>query len=161
MTEKQQELFESKSVWNAIFTMAVPAMVTMVVMILYNMADMYFVGRTGDTVQVAAVSLVGPVFSIMMAIGSMLGGGACALIAKTLGGKEYRGSTSVFKSLLLGRYLFWRNFWWSCAVVARTSSYVSGIECGDASLCVRVPDCFGDGCTDYDFCISRGKHLKS
>ena len=60
MTEKQQELFESKSVWNAIFTMAVPAMVTMVVMILYNMADMYFVGRTGDTVQVAAVSLVGP-----------------------------------------------------------------------------------------------------
>lgn len=85
MTEKQQELFESKSVWNAIFTMAVPAMVTMVVMILYNMADMYFVGRTGDTVQVAAVSLVGPVFSIMMAIGSMLGGGACALIAKTLG----------------------------------------------------------------------------
>lgn len=88
MTEKQQELFESKSVWNAIFTMAVPAMVTMVVMILYNMADMYFVGRTGDTVQVAAVSLVGPVFSIMMAIGSMLGGGACALIAKTLGEKN-------------------------------------------------------------------------
>ena len=88
MTEKQQELFESKSVWNAIFTMAVPAMVTMVVMILYNMADMYFVGRTGDIVQVAAVSLVGPVFSIMMAIGSMLGGGACALIAKTLGEKN-------------------------------------------------------------------------
>ncbi len=88
MTEKQQELFESKSVWNAIFTMSVPAMVTMVVMILYNMADMYFVGRTGDTVQVAAVSLVGPVFSIMMAVGSMLGGGACALIARTLGEKN-------------------------------------------------------------------------
>ncbi len=88
MTEKQQELFESKSVWNAIFTMSVPAMVTMVVMILYNMADMYFVGRTGDTLQVAAVSLVGPVFSIMMAVGSMLGGGACALIARTLGEKN-------------------------------------------------------------------------
>lgn len=88
MTEKQEKIFSSGNVWNAIITMAVPAMVSMLVMILYNMADMFFVGRTGDTAQVAAVSVVGPVFTLIMAAGSMLGGGGCALIAKTLGQQD-------------------------------------------------------------------------
>lgn len=88
MTEKQEKIFNSGNVWNAIITMAVPAMVSMLVMILYNMADMFFVGRTGDTAQVAAVSVVGPVFTLIMAAGSMLGGGGCALIAKTLGQQD-------------------------------------------------------------------------
>ena len=88
MQEKQRYLFESESTGKAIATMAVPAMATMLVMILYNMADMFFVGQLGDNAQVAAVSLVGPVFNIMMAIGSMLGGGGCALIAKTLGEQD-------------------------------------------------------------------------
>lgn len=85
---RQEKLFQDAPVWKAIASMAIPSIVTMLVMIFYNMADMFFVGRTGDTVQVAAVSLVGPVFTVMMAIGSMLSGGACVLIAKTLGQKD-------------------------------------------------------------------------
>lgn len=88
MTERQEQIFNGENVWKAIITMAVPAMVSMVVMILYNMADMFFVGRTGDTAQVAAVSVVGPVFTLIMAVGSMLGGGGCALIARTLGQQD-------------------------------------------------------------------------
>lgn len=91
METKQEKLFTESSVWKAIFTLAVPAMVTMLVMIFYNMADMFFVGKTGDMAQVAAVSLVGPVFTVMMAIGSMLGSGGCVLIAKTLGEKDADG----------------------------------------------------------------------
>ena len=88
MTTKQEKLFREYSVWRAIGAMAVPAMVSMVVMILYNIEYMFFVGRTGDMAQVAAVSVVGPVFTVLMAIGSMLGGGGCVLIAKTLGQKD-------------------------------------------------------------------------
>lgn len=87
MQTKQEELFRDTSVWKAILKLAVPSMVSMLVMIFYNMADMFFVGQTGDTAQVAAVSIVGPVFTVMMAIGNMLGGGGCVLIAKTLGEK--------------------------------------------------------------------------
>lgn len=82
---KQQALFQNAPVWTAIATLAVPSVFSMLVMILYNMADMFFVGRLGDAAQVAAVSLVGPVFTLLMAVGSMLGGGGCALLAKTLG----------------------------------------------------------------------------
>lgn len=84
--------------WKAIATLAVPSVFSMLVMILYNMADMFFVGQIGDAAQVAAVSLVGPVFTLMMAVGSMLGGGGCALLAKTLG--EDRASYATLYSSL-------------------------------------------------------------
>lgn len=85
MQARQEALFRTKPVWQSIATMAIPAMISMLVMILYNMADMFFVARLGDDAQVAAVSLVGPVFTVMMALGSMVCGGGCVLIAQTLG----------------------------------------------------------------------------
>ncbi|WP_367923883.1 MATE family efflux transporter [uncultured Ruthenibacterium sp.] len=95
---KQQALFQDISVWKAIAALAVPSVFSMLVMILYNMADMFFVGQLGDAAQVAAVSLVGPVFTLLMAVGSMLGGGGCALLAKTLG-ENRAESAKLYSSL--------------------------------------------------------------
>ncbi len=83
-----ERLFEHSSVWRAIFVMALPAVVNILVMVMYNMADMFFVARLHDDAQVGAVSIVMPVFTMMMAVGSLVGGGGCALIAKTLGEKN-------------------------------------------------------------------------
>lgn len=80
-----EEMFEKKSVWNAILSMAVPSVITVLVMILYNMADMFFIGQLGDTRQVAAISIVGPLFSISAALATMIGSGGSAMIAKALG----------------------------------------------------------------------------
>lgn len=88
MTNKQKRIFEEFTVWKAIVTMAIPAMINILVMILYNMADMFFIGQLGSSAQVAAVSISAPVFTMMMAFGSMLGGGGCALIARTLGQRD-------------------------------------------------------------------------
>ncbi len=87
--------------------MAIPAMVSIIIMIIYNMADMFFVGQLGDMSQVAAVSLVGPVFTLMMAIGTMIGGGGSVLIAKTLGEKDFKkvklySSLCCWSSIVLG-----------------------------------------------------------
>lgn len=81
----QQWLFQDAPVWQAIFRMAIPAMISMMVVLLYNMADMFFVGQIGDNAQVAAVSLVSPIFTLTMAMGSLLGGGGSAVIARALG----------------------------------------------------------------------------
>ena len=62
---KNEALFRTGSVWKSIISMAVPSIIIILVMVLYNMADMFFVGCLGDTAQVAAVSVVGPVFSIL------------------------------------------------------------------------------------------------
>ena len=46
--------------------MAVPTMISMLVVVIYNMADTFFIGQTKDPLQVAAVSLATPVFMIFM-----------------------------------------------------------------------------------------------
>jgi multidrug efflux pump len=85
---KNEAMFRTGSVWRAIFTMAVPSVVIIFVMFLYNIADMFFVGCLGDTAQVAAVSVVGPVFSILAAAATMLGAGGCTIIARCFGAGE-------------------------------------------------------------------------
>ena len=52
---KNEALFRTGSVWKSIISMAVPSIIIILVMVLYNMADMFFVGCLGDTAQVAAV----------------------------------------------------------------------------------------------------------
>lgn len=74
-----------KSPWRSIFSLCVPALASIVVMMLYNMADMYFVGWLDDYAQVASVSLAGPVFSVLMGISTMIGNGGCTKIAQALG----------------------------------------------------------------------------
>lgn len=98
MNRKQEILFRESTVWKAIFAMAIPAMINILVMILYNIADMFFIGQLGSSAQVAAVSISSPVFTMMMAFGSMIGGGGCALIARTLGAKDIQ-HVSLYSSL--------------------------------------------------------------
>lgn len=83
---QNESLFRDKPVWSAIFSMAIPSVFTILVMIVYNMADLFFIGRLGDTVQVGAISIVGPVFSLLSAVSTMIGVGGCTTIAKALGG---------------------------------------------------------------------------
>lgn len=86
-----EALFRDKPIWQALITLAIPSVLSVMVVMLYNIADMFFVGRLGDNSQIAAVSVVGPVFSVVTAVATMLGAGGCATIAKAVGAgeKEY------------------------------------------------------------------------
>ena len=85
-----EKLFRRQSVWKSIFSLAIPSLIIILVMILYNMTDMFFVGQLGDYNQVAAVSVVGPLFSVAAAVATMLGSGGCALIAGALGSDDIK-----------------------------------------------------------------------
>lgn len=85
---KTEELFEKGSVWKAIAKMCVPVILVMLVTTAYNMADMLFVGRTGDANQVAAISLSSPLFMLLMTAGTLIGGGGCAVISQALGARD-------------------------------------------------------------------------
>lgn len=84
---QNEALFRDKPVWSAILTMAIPSVFTILIMVLYNMADMFFVGQLGgaDSAPVAAIAVVGPVFSVITAAATMIGVGGCATIAKAAG----------------------------------------------------------------------------
>ena len=103
---QNQEIFK-KPVWKAIFSMGIPSLISVLVMIIYNMADMYFIGFLNDYTQVAAVSLIMPVFSIMTAVSMLLGNGGCTLIAQALGAGEKKRARSymslcIWTAILLG-----------------------------------------------------------
>lgn len=87
MNENRQ-LFEEASVPKAVAVMAIPTMISMLVVVIYNMADTFFIGQTGDPLQVAAVSLATPVFMIFMALGNLFGIGGSSAISRALGEKN-------------------------------------------------------------------------
>ena len=102
-----EALFRDEPIWKAIFYLAIPSVLTILIMVIYNMADMFFIAMLGDDTQVAAIAVVGPVFSLATAVATMLGAGGCAVIANYLGAGEREnaqtvGSLCVWTSILFG-----------------------------------------------------------
>lgn len=83
-----RQLFEDAPVSRAVAVMAIPTMISMLVVVIYNMADTFFIGQTGDPMQVAAVSLATPVFMVLMALGNLFGIGGSSAISRALGEKK-------------------------------------------------------------------------
>ncbi len=104
---KYEQLFRDRSVWSSIFAMAVPSLLTIVIMIFYNLADMFFIAQLGDTAKVASVSIISPIFNIIMALATMIGVGGSALIANAFGAEEKEraknlGSLCFYSAIVLG-----------------------------------------------------------
>lgn len=83
--EKTMAVFEKAPVPAAALKNAVPAMAAMLMVLVYNLADTFFIGQTHDDFQVAAVSLATPVFLIFMAVGTIFGIGGTSVISRALG----------------------------------------------------------------------------
>lgn len=102
-----KQVFESYSVPKAVATMAVPSMLGMLINVVYNLADTFFVGQTGNSNQVAAVSVSMPLFLIFIAVGNLFGVGGCAFISRSLGeGRQDRvkkiSSFCIYSSVIVG-----------------------------------------------------------
>lgn len=79
------KIFAEYKVPKAVAAMALPSMMGMLINIVYNLADTFFVGQTGDSNQVAAVSVSMPLFMLFIAVGNLFGVGGCAFISRSLG----------------------------------------------------------------------------
>ena len=84
----ERELFETVPGPRAVATLAVPTVISQVVTMIYNLADTFFIGQTGDPLMVAAVSLVSPWFNLLTALGNLFGLGGSSLISRMLGIKR-------------------------------------------------------------------------
>ncbi|WKY45890.1 MATE family efflux transporter [Eubacteriaceae bacterium ES2] len=103
----KQDLFEKYPIPKAVMTLAIPTMLSMLVTIVYNMADTFFVGQTGDPNQVAAVTLVMPIFFLLMAFGNIFGIGGGAYISRLLGERrtddiKHTSSFNFYGAIIIG-----------------------------------------------------------
>lgn len=87
--EKKIYLFEEAPVPKAVASMAVPTIISSLVMVIYNLADTYFVGMLNDSVQNAAVTLSAPVLLAFNAVNNLFGIGTSSMMSRALGRKEY------------------------------------------------------------------------
>lgn len=85
---KNLELFERAPVPKAVMTMAIPTIVAQLIILIYNMADTFFVGRANNPAMVAAASLILPLYNVSIAFANIAGTGGGTLIARLLGRGE-------------------------------------------------------------------------
>lgn len=84
-TQTTQDVFRDMPVPRAVMKNALPAMAAMLMVLIYNLADTFFIGQTHNDLQVAAVSLATPVFLIFMAVGTVFGIGGTSVISRAMG----------------------------------------------------------------------------
>lgn len=106
-TELEKDWMGTMKVSNAVAKMAIPSVISSLVTVVYNMADTFFVGQTGDALQVAAVSLTNPIFILFMAFANMFGMGGSAAASMALGQKNEKRMRQVsafvtYASLIVG-----------------------------------------------------------
>lgn len=105
--ELEKDWMGTMKVSKAVSKMAIPSVISSLVTVVYNMADTFFVGQTGDALQVAAVSLTNPIFILFMAFANMFGMGGSAAASMALGQKNEKRVRQVsafvtYASLIVG-----------------------------------------------------------
>lgn len=85
----KNELFEFMPIPKAVANLAIPTILSSLVMVLYNLADTYFVGMLNDPLQNAAVTLAAPVLLAFNAVNNLFGVGTSSMMSRALGRKEY------------------------------------------------------------------------
>lgn len=80
-----RKIFETLPIPKALKAMAIPTIISQIIILIYNMADTFFVGKTNDPYMVAATSLILPVFNITLSLASLTGVGGGSLISRLLG----------------------------------------------------------------------------
>ncbi|MCI8391908.1 MAG: MATE family efflux transporter [Roseburia sp.] len=94
-------IFEQMPIPKAVMTLSVPTIVSSLVMVIYNLADTYFVGMVNEPVQNAAVALAAPVLLAFNAVNNLFGVGSSSMMSRALGRKDY---DTVYRSSVFGFY---------------------------------------------------------
>ena len=98
---QKTRLFEETPVPKAVMALAIPTVISSLVMVIYNLADTYFVGMLNSPVQNAAVTLAAPVLLAFNAVNNLFGVGSSSMMSRALGKKDY---DTVYRSSAVGFY---------------------------------------------------------
>ncbi len=86
--EKEKYLFEESPVMKAIISLALPSVMGQIILVIYNMADTFFVGLTKSDAMITAVTVCMPAFMFLSAISNLFGVGGASVISRLLGAQK-------------------------------------------------------------------------
>ena len=99
---KEHIIFSQYSIPKAIAVMAVPTIISQLITVVYNLADTWFVGLTGNAAAVAAISLCLPVYNMMTAFSNLFGIGGASVLARALGAQRTDRAQKAFFRTVTG-----------------------------------------------------------
>ena len=95
VTEKKKYLFESMNPVRAMAVMALPTVGSQMIVLIYNIADTWFIGRTDNPAMIAASNLSLTVYLIAVSIANVFGVGGGSLMARLAGEKKEADAVKV------------------------------------------------------------------
>ena len=113
--KNKEAVFAECPVPEAIFRLALPTVAGQIILVVYNLADTFFIGLTGSDAMLTAVTVCMPAFMILSAIANLFGVGGASVIAQELG-RRHREQAGYAASFA---------FWGCVAVALIYSGFVS------------------------------------
>jgi putative MATE family efflux protein len=113
----RKELFEETPIPRAVAQLSVPIVIGSLVMILYNLADTFFVGMLNDPIQNAGVTLASPVLLAFNAVTNLFGVGASSLMSRSLGAKDFDTAKRTSAVAFWGAFAFAAFFSLMCTIL--------------------------------------------
>ena len=104
MNKTKQDLFENMPVLKAISLLAVPTVIGQIILVIYNMADTFFIGMTGSDEMLTAVTVCMPAFMFLSAVANLFGVGGSCVISRALGKQDLRRASAA------SAFAFWGCF---------------------------------------------------
>lgn len=91
----------TQPVRNLLLKYALPGIIAMTAMSLYNMVDSIFIGHGVGAMALSGLTVAKPFMDICAAFGSLVGVGASSLVAIKLGEKDYRSANDILANVIL------------------------------------------------------------
>ena len=85
---EKNELFENMKPSKALAVMALPTIASQVVILIYNLADTWYIGRTNNPYMIAASSLALTIYLAIVALSNVFGVGGGSLMVRLAGEKK-------------------------------------------------------------------------
>ncbi len=100
---KNKELFESENIFRSLLKLSLPTIAGQIILVIYNMADTFFIGLTNNDAMLTSVTVCMPAFMFLSAIANLFGVGGASTVSRALGMKNYK------RAGLASSYAIWRT----------------------------------------------------
>ena len=99
--EIDSTVFSDQKIGKLLIKFAIPTMLSLLVMELYNMVDTIFVGSTIGAVGIGALTIALPIQKLITSTGLMMAVGTSTAVSRNLGGKKYKNLRKIILNSLI------------------------------------------------------------
>jgi putative MATE family efflux protein len=96
----------TENVWSLLLQYAIPSVIAMTAISLYNITDSIFIGHGIGALAISGLAITFPLMNLAAAFGTLVGVGASNLMSLRLGQKDYSAANTILGNVLVLNMIF-------------------------------------------------------